>query len=530
MGLRARLWLAAGVAVVGAPLALGCNVFTGADDLVIDEDAEGANGKNGAGPSGNGSGPSGNGAGAGGGGASSGAGASVPGPSVPAAGVRIESLALYQGVKRVLAVGGAEASSNVPIVAGRPALVRVFYGLDAAYDGQPVTARMLIGGSIAAEATATLSGTSTDGDPQSTLNLALGAEAMSGGASYRVELVQPAPAGGDPAAPSPEASFPAQGEATLPASPVGALAITLVPVAYHADGSGRLPDTSDAQIERYRSTLFKLYPAAAVDVQVRAPYPWQGAIQPNGQGWGSVLNAILELRQQDGAAPGRYYYGIFAPASSFASYCSGGCVAGLSTLAGPTDVWGRGGVGVGFTGQSSADTAAHEIGHMHGRGHAPCGAFNGIDPSYPYNGGGIGTWGYDLIDAELVSPTSTRDIMSYCNPAWVSDYTYAALFQRMQLVGGAKLYAPGGPKSYERIAVGPDGAASWLAPLTLALPPLGAPTTVEAVVDGAPTKLTGHFFGYSHLPGGILLLAPPLAGTLSVASFPYAGQMLSVSR
>ena len=48
---------------------------------------------------------------------------------------------------------------------------------------------------------------------------------------------------------------------------------------------------------------------------------------------------------------------------------------------------------------NKADTAAHELGHSHGRNHAPCGMGldpSSIDPAYPHDGGKIGV----LVDVE----------------------------------------------------------------------------------------------------------------------------------
>ena len=58
--------------------------------------------------------------------------------------------------------------------------------------------------------------------------------------------------------------------------------------------------------------------------------------------------------------------------------------------------------------------------------HAPCGEAGGPDPSYPYPDGSIGAWGYDFRDGgSLVHPRTGRDLMSYCNPRWISDYSFS---------------------------------------------------------------------------------------------------------
>ena len=67
---------------------------------------------------------------------------------------------------------------------------------------------------------------------------------------------------------------------------------------------------------------------------------------------------------------------------------------------------------------------AHELGHNFGRQHAPCGNPSGPDPAYPYLDASVGTWGLDLPALSLKPPATYKDLMSYCNPDWISDYTY----------------------------------------------------------------------------------------------------------
>ena len=68
---------------------------------------------------------------------------------------------------------------------------------------------------------------------------------------------------------------------------------------------------------------------------------------------------------------------------------------------------------------------AHELGHNMSLFHAPCGGAGGPDPSYPYADGSTGAWGYDLRDGgRLVHPSEGRDLMSYCNPRWISDFSF----------------------------------------------------------------------------------------------------------
>ena len=91
---------------------------------------------------------------------------------------------------------------------------------------------------------------------------------------------------------------------------------------------------------------------------------------------------------------------------------------------------GRGGSGVAMNpGRSTFSlprpgTMAHELGHNMKLGHAPCGGPGGVDPSFPYPDGSVGTRGYDFRDGGRLVRPSTPDLMSYCGPGWISDYYF----------------------------------------------------------------------------------------------------------
>ncbi len=73
----------------------------------------------------------------------------------------------------------------------------------------------------------------------------------------------------------------------------------------------------------------------------------------------------------------------------------------------------------------SVSTIAHELGHNMNLQHAPCGGAENADLSFPYAGGSIGAWGYDSRLAGQLVSSSRSDLMSYCDPAWISDYHLA---------------------------------------------------------------------------------------------------------
>ncbi|MDE2662691.1 MAG: hypothetical protein OXI39_06790, partial [Gemmatimonadota bacterium] len=72
-------------------------------------------------------------------------------------------------------------------------------------------------------------------------------------------------------------------------------------------------------------------------------------------------------------------------------------------------------------------TVAHELGHNMDLRHAPCGGAGGPDPAFPTRDGTIGVWGFNSADGSLVDPEAS-DLMSYCWPKWISDFSFSKAF------------------------------------------------------------------------------------------------------
>lgn len=485
--------------LVAAALSGGCNYVSGANELDVQEGrSKGKRASEEAPQGGEGAGPV---------EGTSSTGTGEPPPSetfADAVGVSIESIAIYQGVKRPLMAGGSDVSSSTPVIAGREALVRVFLSLSGEYNGAPVTARLTVDNGNALETEVTPNGNPSEGALGSTVNFNVPGDMISSGFGYRVELTQPEGSGGGT---FPSARYPQDGLAQIGAKATGStLKIVLVPISYGADGSNRLPDTSDTQIQRYANAFYATYPVPAVDISVHAPMQYNGNVAASGTGWDSLLNSIADFRASDGAPDDTYYYGIFSPGSSFGSYCSGGCVAGLGFIGSPNDSYTRAAIGLGFSGDVASDTAIHELGHNHGREHAPCGGASGVDPGYPDSSGSIGSWGFDLVHQQLINPSDTVDMMSYCSPIWVSDYTFKGLANHLANVS-AKLSYPAEvlDRQYDRVRVDGSGKVIPMDPIQLHTPPRGEAKPVVVNAGGKRTTVDGAFFAYDHLAGGVLL-------------------------
>ena len=161
------------------------------------------------------------------------------------------------------------------------------------------------------------------------------------------------------------------------------------------------------------SKTVKIHPISTFSADVHATYTTEAPALTSGNGngaWGTILNEIRALRVAEGSP--RNYFGIVKT-----SYTSG--VAGISYIGD--------GASVGYDGQIEIEIVSHELGHAWGRSHAPCGVSGSTDPNYPYPSGNIGAYGMDVATTTLYPP-ATAEVMSYCHPQWISDYTYTGVY------------------------------------------------------------------------------------------------------
>src|SRR5258708_5295906 len=159
--------------------------------------------------------------------------------------------------------------------------------------------------------------------------------------------------------------------------------------------------------------------------------------------WDTVLSEVNAKRTADGATD-RYYYGAV-----HTTYNSG--VAGLGYIPNQPNGQFESAIGWDVIG-SFPQVLAHEGGHNFGRHHSPCGNPAGVDPNYPYTGAIIGGPGWDVFASSnnLKGASTYVDMMSYCSPVWVSDYTYVGVLNWRSLspigivVNGADVSVPTG--------------------------------------------------------------------------------------
>ncbi len=448
-----------------------------------------------------------------------------PPPSFKAAvGVTIQEIALYQAVKRPLMVDGMPATSDIPIVAGRDALLRVFVNVDTSHE---LTAQLFfVGDATPIQIVQKIAASSTDDELVSTLNFDIPGDKITPTTKYRVVVGEP---NVEKAADAQPLTYPATDSDPIPGESAGeTLKIVLAPIAY---GEGAvLPPLTEEQIKMYTDGFRAMYPSPKLELTVREPIVWTNTVSANGAGWSALLQHVADVRVMDKAGNDVYYYAPFTPTSSFGSFCSGGCVAGLGMLGDPGDNYSRASIGLGYADPDSIVTALHEVGHNHGRQHAPCDVQD-ADPEYPHKGGVDGVWGYNLLTKQLFPPTTT-DIMGYCLDVWISDYTYKALFDRIKLLNGARRIVPEALKNrlYERALLGQDGSVRWLPSIRLEEPPRAEEKSLVVESESLAETVTGSFYRFDHMEGGVLFWPASARLTKAIRVDVAAGKSVQLRR
>lgn len=316
--------------------------------------------------------------------------------------LRIDGLYLTQSVQTY--------AGTVPLVSGRDAYLRVFVTASGPNTARPdVRVRFFEGGAQVSELSLAAPGlsvplTPNEGRLGSSWNVPVPGSLIRPDVSIQA-TVDPANAVAE--ADESDNDYPTGGAPlALDVRSAATFDVRFVPI---IQSNGRRGDVTNANKAAYLEAAMRVHPLASYDADLRAPYTTsQPVVQAdNGNNaWTRILSEIDALRTADGSS--RYYYGVINP-----PYESG--IAGIGYIGGEAAVgWDRAGADF---------VAAHEWGHNWGRQHAPCGDPSSPDTHYPYAGGAIGVYGFDVA-AQSLKPPSSTDIMGYCANEWISDYTY----------------------------------------------------------------------------------------------------------
>ena len=301
--------------------------------------------------------------------------------------------------------------SPVTLVAGKPALLRVFLSADEAA-GEPLPAvkanfhgadgELVFAAEIPADGR--IRRQVSEGSLDASANAEIPGHVIRPGVELAVEV-----GGSSLALPS---RIPAEGRIPLDVQELPPFELTLVPFLEDGSPDHTVLEVVDAMVEQgldhpLLHDTADLLPLRRIRLTKHEP------VMTHTISGTAILAMVAAMRAAEGGTG--YWLGML----------------------GYSDGW-RQGAGHAFLGgwaaysPPDAETIAHELGHTMDLSHAPCGGADGADPWFPDPNARIGSWGWEPRYGVLVSPR-TYDIMSYCGPVWTSEYGFSrALAFRMR--------------------------------------------------------------------------------------------------
>jgi hypothetical protein len=393
--------------------------------------------------------------------------------------VGIEAAYITQSIQRM--------DGSVPLVAGRDGMLRVFLQANADNGAAPsVRAKILDarGNDVfTGDIPPPRSGVPTEIREfvlEDSWNLPIPGARLQPGNTILLELL-PGPA--DTSVDIPVRTYPASGAPrTLDIRPVPPLRITLIPV-YNAGTVGNVERDGRSR-EDWLTRVKQYYPVKDVEVTVAQPFTAPEPLLADFSGYTRLRDTLEATRVLQSSRRLSYWYGVFvlprdAGTTGLGAFGEKGGVNNRAAIgwdgAGPPD------------GQNCFNTFAHELGHNFHRYHAPCGSAGGPDENFPYARGTIGVYGFNVQGSQIKTPSTDSDVMGYCYPRWVSDYTYEAVmnFRNWELMRppiAAEVHGVGEQVSLLVWGTIDEGKVAWrpsfTSPVAPALP-IGGDYTLE---------------------------------------------------
>jgi hypothetical protein len=375
---------------------------------------------------------------------------------VPARGITIKGVSANHGINVFIArddqwVGG-DGGREGRLVSGRDTLFRVYHEIDPDWVERDIEARLKItlnGGEVKEFKTQkTIVVDTSDNYLDGGLWFALpAAEGFTDPAvKFQVSLWEVEPGGENMEEHinvSPASGSELVGFESIPME----MNVVFVPFTYN----GTTPDVGDAaKMEVITNEIYQTEPIQLLNT-VMDPVRASGASFDVC----SMLGTMQQIWSQAGAPSNVYYVGLVDTGASSGTM---GCA--LLNANFNADVWVDGSMGI------TATSVVHEIGHNQGLNHVECNDMGnpsaGNDPSYPDHplGRTLNT-GFGIRDFKMYPGDTTIDYMSYCNKRWVSPWTWAKVWTRIQnfTAQGSPLIVD--PEPVMQFGMYPDGTHKW---------------------------------------------------------------------
>ncbi|MBT3224066.1 MAG: hypothetical protein HN348_33780, partial [Proteobacteria bacterium] len=240
-----------------------------------------------------------------------------------ARGISIKAIDFHQGIEIPLMEDGSAIKTTkrpVEALAGRDAMVRVFLKRDDDWVDRNVRVVFTMvtnGETHTQEIEGFVDANSKQKTLKTTFNFDWKNEQIGTDTTWSVAIHETT-IDADYAGSEESTQFPADGsKQDLAAVDTDEITVLIIPIKYKADGSNRLPDTSDEQMKDLKKLLYSMYPVTKVNIEIDDPLSWDKVIDPSGDGWGSLLSNIAARRQTANVDPQTYYYAMFNPEPTF---------------------------------------------------------------------------------------------------------------------------------------------------------------------------------------------------------------------
>ncbi|MEM7159168.1 MAG: hypothetical protein AAF799_40400 [Myxococcota bacterium] len=346
----------------------------------------------------------------------------------PARGITLTEIYADHGVHVPVYRDGAwvdGSGRNAELIANRNTLIRAYWELEPDFEPRVIEGRLVLtqpdGSQESASRLFMVEGNSVPNDLDTNIYFIAPAELVTPGVQFHIELYETTDDLRDTPEPA-QSVFPAEPAYIGIESTPMELQVVIVPIDHDTGAQcPEPPEITDDELQYLSDQLFMQNPVNRVVMTRRDPIAYTQSMNS----FNGVLGFLADLRATDGADPAAYYYGVVRPCDGGPDGVGGQAIS-IPGFPSMDNGWARTSVGRWYGSLSStANTFVHEVGHTQGRRHIFCnGDEGGTDPSYPYDAGDIGVWGFGSQDFSLHSPTASKDYMTYCGNTWVSDWTW----------------------------------------------------------------------------------------------------------